>query len=87
MEHHSHGGAYAPVSPDEVRRRIEAALPGASVEVGTFSGDDHFEARVEAPQFSGKSLVEQHQMVYAALKGLLGGPMHALSLKTAVKKD
>jgi len=72
------------VSVEEVKRRIEAALPGAKVRVGTFSGDDHFEAVVEAPQFRGKSLVEQHRMVYAAVDGLLGDAMHALALKTRV---
>lgn len=66
----------------EVEERIRAALPGASVRVGTFSGDDHFEAIVEAPQFRGKSLVEQHRMVYDALDGLIGGAMHALALRT-----
>ena len=72
------------ITVDEVRRRIEAALPGAAVEVGTFSGNDHFQARVEAPQFAGKTRVEQHQMVYAALRGLIGGAMHALQLTTRV---
>lgn len=70
------------ISVEEVKRRIEAALPGARVRVSTFSGNDHFEATVEARQFVGKSLVEQHRMVYAALDGLLGGAMHALALKT-----
>jgi stress-induced morphogen len=70
------------VSIDEVKRRIEAALPGAHVRVGTFSGHDHFQALVEAPQFRGKSLVEQHRMVYAAVDDLLGGAVHALALKT-----
>ena len=70
------------ISIDEVRERIEAALPGARVQVGTFSGHDHFEAIVEAPQFEGKSLIDQHKMVYAALDGLIGGAMHALALKT-----
>jgi stress-induced morphogen len=70
------------VTIDEVRSRIEAALPGAEVQVGTFSGDDHFEALVVAPQFAGKTRVEQHQMVYAALDGLIGGALHALALKT-----
>jgi len=70
------------VTVDEVRRRIEAALPGARVEVTTFSGADHFRAVVEAPQFAGKSRVEQHRMVYASLDGLLGGAMHALALTT-----
>jgi stress-induced morphogen len=67
---------------DQVKRRIEAALPGARVEVGTFRGDDHLRALVEAPQFRGKSPVQQHRMVYAALEGLLGSAVHALALKT-----
>jgi stress-induced morphogen len=75
------------VSIEEVRRRIEDAIPGAKVQVGTFSGHDHFEAVVEAAQFEGKSLVEQHRMVYAAVDGLLGGAMHALALKTRVPAD
>ena len=70
------------ISIDEVRRRIEEALPGSRVEVGTFSGHDHFQAVVEAPQFVGKSRVEQHRMVYAAVSDLIGGAMHALALKT-----
>ena len=72
------------ISIQEVEERIERALPGARVQVGTFQGADHFQALVEAPQFKGKSLVEQHKMVYAALDGLIGGPMHALALKTRV---
>ncbi len=70
------------ISPAEIKQRLEQALPGARVEVGTFSGDDHFEATIEAPQFAGKTRVEQHRMVYAALDGLIGGAMHALALKT-----
>ena len=61
------------VNPGEVKQRIETALPGAEVQVSTFSGNDHFQAVVAAPQFKGKSLVEQHRMVYAAVDGLLGG--------------
>lgn len=72
------------ITVNEVRERIEKALPGARVQVGTFSGHDHFEALVEAPQFAGKTLVEQHRMVYAAVDDLLGGAMHALALKTRV---
>ena len=75
------------VSIEEVKRRIEAALPGATVSVETFSGDDHFQAIVEAQQFEGKSRIEQHRMVYAAVDGLLGGAMHALALKTRVKES
>ena len=75
------------ISIEEVKRRIEEALPGATVEVGTFSGADHFQALVEAPQFKDKTLIEQHKMVYAAVDGLLGGAMHALALKTRVKES
>lgn len=75
------------VTADEVKQRIEAALPGARVAVDTFAGHDHFQAEVRAPQFRGKSLIEQHRMVYASLEGLLGGAMHALALKTAAIDD
>jgi stress-induced morphogen len=71
------------ISIDQVKERIEEALPGAQVQVGTFSGHDHFEAVVAAPQFNGKSRIEQHRMVYDALDGLIGGAMHALALKTS----
>ncbi|MDX1388140.1 MAG: BolA/IbaG family iron-sulfur metabolism protein [Acidobacteriota bacterium] len=70
------------LSTEDVRRLIEEALPGARVEVGTFQGDDHFAATVEAPQFVGKTRVEQHQMVYRAVRNHLGGAMHALQLTT-----
>ena len=72
------------VKASEVKERLETALPGAEVQVNTFSGDDHFQAVVAAPQFKGKSLVDQHRMVYAAVDGLLGGAIHALALKTRV---
>ena len=70
------------VTIEEVKRLIEAALPGAQVRVGLFSGNDHFQAEIAAPQFNGKSLVEQHRMVYAAIDGLLGDEVHAMALKT-----
>ena len=70
------------VTAEDVRRLIQEALPGARVEVGTFEGDDHFAASVAAPQFVGKTRVEQHQMVYQAVRDHLGGAMHALALKT-----
>jgi stress-induced morphogen len=72
------------VDVEQVKRRIETALPGARAQVSTFRGDDHFRAIVEAPQFRGKSPVEQHRMVYAALEELLGDAVHALALKTQV---
>ena len=68
----------------EVKRRIEQGLPGAEVEVRDLTGTgDHFEARVVSPTFSGKTLIEQHQQVYAPLQDLLKtGELHALALKT-----
>jgi acid stress-induced BolA-like protein IbaG/YrbA len=67
----------------EVRRMIEAGLPGARVEVAdTTGGGDHFEAIVVSDQFEGKGLVERHQIVYAALGDAMRQAVHALTLKT-----
>jgi acid stress-induced BolA-like protein IbaG/YrbA len=67
----------------EVRRLIEAGLPGAQVEVAdTTGGGDHFEAIVVSDQFEGKGLVERHQIVYAALGDVMRQAVHALTLKT-----
>ena len=70
-------------SPDEIKVRIEAALPGASAEVEDWTGGgDHFRATVVAPQFSGLSRIAQHKLVYDVFGAEIGGPIHALSLKT-----
>ncbi|MFL5319771.1 MAG: BolA family protein [Myxococcaceae bacterium] len=73
------------MSPDAIRSRIETALPGSKVEVRDTTGtNDHFEAVVVAPQFQGKSMVQQHQLVYAPLQDWLKtGELHALALKTS----
>lgn len=72
----------------EVKQLIEAALPGARVEVHDTTGTgDHFAARIAAPQFAGKTMLQQHQMVYQALQKYIHGsqaPIHALSLHTSV---
>lgn len=70
--------------PELIRDRILAALPGAEVEVRDTTGTgDHFDARVVSPAFTGKSMVDQHQAVYAPLKDVLQtGELHALALKT-----
>jgi len=69
---------------DEVKQRIETAIPGALAEVQS-PDDVHFTARVVAPAFAGKSRIQQHRMVYDAFGGgELGGAIHALSLKTEV---
>jgi len=72
------------LDPDVLKRRIEQAIPGATVDVKDLTGTgDHFEARVVSPSFGGKSMVEQHQAVYAPLKDVLAtGELHALALKT-----
>jgi acid stress-induced BolA-like protein IbaG/YrbA len=72
------------LSPEWIRERVLGALPGAEVEVIDTTGtNDHFEARVVAPQFAGLPMVRQHQLVYAPLKDVLAtGELHALALKT-----
>jgi stress-induced morphogen len=67
----------------ELERLIRESLPDATVEVSDYTGGgDHFEATVVSPGFEGKSRVEQHQLVYAALGELMAGAVHALALKT-----
>jgi acid stress-induced BolA-like protein IbaG/YrbA len=66
---------------DEVKARIEAAIPGASADVQS-PDDVHFNAHVVSGVFAGLSRIEQHRLVYAAFEGELGGAIHALQLKT-----
>ncbi|QIG53480.1 BolA family transcriptional regulator [Altererythrobacter sp. BO-6] len=74
-----------PMSAAEIEGMITAALPGAVVEMTDLAGDnDHWAAKVTAPQFAGKSRVQQHKLVYEALGGRMGGVLHALQLTTAV---
>ena len=68
----------------EIERLILAAFPDAQVEIKDLAGDgDHYAATVVSSAFRGKSRVQQHQMVYGALKGQMGGALHALALQTA----
>jgi len=72
------------MSQTEIETMIREAFPDARVEVRDLAGDgDHYAATVISPAFKGKSRVQQHQMVYAALKGRMGGELHALALTTA----
>ena len=67
----------------DIENAILAALPGASVIITDLAGDgDHYAARVVAPQFAGLPRVRQHQLVYNALGGRMGGVLHALQLTT-----
>ena len=72
-----------PMDSHEIERLIKTAIPDAKVEIRDLAGDgDHYAATVIAESFRGKSRVQQHQMVYAALKGSMGGALHALALQT-----
>ena len=74
------------MEPDRIREILVAALPGADVEVKDLTGTkDHFQATIAAPQFQGKSLIEQHQMVYRALGDAMKADIHALALTTRAK--
>lgn len=67
----------------EIERLIKEALPDAQVEIRDLAGDgDHYAATVISAAFRGKTRVQQHQIVYAALKGRMGGELHALALQT-----
>jgi stress-induced morphogen len=71
-------------SAQELKERIEAALPGAEVLVEDLTGGgDHFRAEVVSESFAGLSRLEQHKLVYDVFGQEVGGPIHALSIKTA----
>lgn len=70
----------------EIEQAIRAAFPDADVTITDLAGDDnHFAAIVSSAAFKGKTRVQQHQMVYAALGGRMGGVLHALQLQTSAK--
>ena len=67
----------------EIERLIKEALPDSSVEIQDLAGDgNHYSATIISSQFSGKSKIEQHKMVYNSLKGKMGNELHALAIKT-----
>ncbi|MGL4290539.1 MAG: BolA family protein [Phreatobacter sp.] len=73
-----------PMAAADIEQMIKDALPDASVEIKDLAGDgDHYAATVVSESFRGKSRVQQHQIVYAALKGKMGGVLHALALTTS----
>ncbi len=68
----------------DIEKMIKEALPDAQVTIRDLAGDgDHYAAEVVSAEFTGKSRVQQHQIVYAALKGNMGGVLHALALQTS----
>lgn len=69
---------------EELKQRIEAALPGAVVAVeDTTGGGDHFRAEVVSDRFAGLTRIQQHKLVYAVFGAEVGGAIHALSIKTS----
>ena len=77
-----------PMDAGEIERMIRAALPDATVEIKDLAGDgDHYAATVTSSAFKGKSRVQQHQMVYQALQGRMGGVLHALALTTSAPRE
>ncbi len=72
----------------DIERFIKDALPDAIVEISDLAGDgNHYSANVISASFKGKNRVQQHQMVYAALKGNMGGVLHALALQTSAPQE
>jgi stress-induced morphogen len=77
-----------PMDAREIEGMIKAAIPDAAVEIKDLAGDgDHYAATVVSAAFRGKSRVQQHQMVYSALQGRMGGLLHALALTTGAPQD
>jgi stress-induced morphogen len=77
-----------PMDPSEIERLIKTKFPDAKIEIKDLAGDgDHYAARVESQAFKGKSRVQQHQMIYDALGGRMGGVLHALALTTVTPPD
>ena len=73
-----------PMQSDEIERLIRAGIPDAVVEITDLAGDgDHYSARVVSESFRGQPRIKQHQRVYQALGGRMGGALHALQLTTA----
>jgi len=70
----------------EIEKHIKEALPDASIKIEDLAGDgNHYSATITSTQFSGKSKIEQHKMVYSSLRGKMGNELHALAIKTKEK--
>jgi stress-induced morphogen len=73
-----------PVAKDDLERMLKDSFPDASVRIDDLAGDgDHYRAVIVSEAFRGKSRIQQHQLVYAALGGRMGGELHALALTTS----
>jgi stress-induced morphogen len=73
-----------PMSAKDIEKLIREKLPDAEITIKDLAGDgDHYAAHIVSESFRGKTRVQQHQMVYDALRGNMGGALHALALQTA----
>ena len=75
-----------PLTKNEISKMILNAFPDATLEIKDLAGDNnHYSAKIISKTFNGKSKIEQHKMVYKALKGKMGNQLHALALNTEEK--
>jgi stress-induced morphogen len=74
------------IKEEEIHKLLKEGFPDAEIEISDLAGDNnHFAAKVKSSKFKGKTRVQQHQMVYASLKGKMGNELHALALTTEEK--
>ena len=77
-----------PMSAATLKAELSAAFPDARIDIDDLAGDgDHYRARIVAKAFAGLTRIKQHQLVYAALRGKVGGELHALALETAAPPE
>jgi stress-induced morphogen len=75
------------MAADRLEAELRQAFPDAEIAIEDLAGDgDHYRARITSPAFAGLSRIRQHQLVYAALKGKVGGELHALALETSAPR-
>ena len=74
------------IKQEEIHKLLKEGFPDADIEIDDLAGDDnHYAAKIRSSKFKGKTRVQQHQMVYASLKGKMGNELHALALTTEEK--
>jgi stress-induced morphogen len=82
------GDGAMPMNPAEIEGLIKQSIPDAQITIEDLRGDgDHYAAYVVSGSFKGKTRVQQHQMVYQALQGRMGGELHALALQTSAPPE
>jgi stress-induced morphogen len=74
------------IKQEEIHKLLKEGFPDADIEINDLAGDDnHYAAKIRSSKFKGKTRVQQHQMIYASLKGKMGNELHALALTTEEK--